>query len=68
MTKKEFCNCSFAWNFSKNDAHGISTGKTLPAFATEPKKQYQKQDFCVENAAAIPCKQVLGCYVVILER
>ena len=40
----------------------------LPAFATEPKKQYQKQNFCVENAAAIPCKQVLGCYVITFER
>ncbi len=68
IANKEFCNCEFAWNFSEADANGISTGKTLPAFSTEPKIQYQKQKFSVQNAAAIPCEQVLGCYVVVFER
>ena len=65
---KQFCDCEFAWSFSENDAHGTSIGKTLPAFATEPKKQYKKQVFSVENAAAIPCEQVLGSYIVSFER
>ncbi len=65
---KEFCNCKFAWSFSETDAHGISIGKTLPAFATEPQKQYEKQGFSVENAAAMPCGQVLGAYVVRFDR
>lgn len=65
---KEFCNCEFTWQFSKTDATGVSTGKTLSAFSTEPKKQYQKQTFSVQNAAAIPCEQILGCYVVLFDR
>lgn len=65
---KEFCNCEFTWKFSQTDAKGISTGKTLPAFSTEPKIHYPKQVFSAQNAAAIPCKQVLGCYVVVFER
>ncbi len=65
---KEFCNCEFTWKFSKNDAHGVSTGKTLPAFATKTKIQYPKQAFTIQNATAIPCKQVLGCYLVVFER
>lgn len=65
---KEFCDCEFAWKFSENDAHGISTGKTLPAFATEPKIQYPKQKFTAQNAAIIPCQQVLGCYAVTFEQ
>ncbi len=65
---KEFCDCSFAWNFGNKGAHGVSIGKTLPAIPTEVKNIYQKQDFTLENAATIPCNQVLGTYTVIFER
>ena len=65
---KEFCNCSFAWSFTENDAHGVSIGKTLPAYSTDPITIYPPKEFTVENAAAIPCEQVLGTYVVVFER
>ena len=68
MVNKEFCDCEFAWSFSDKDAHGVSIGKTLPAFPTEQKIQYTKQAFTVQNAAAIPCEQVLGTYMVVFER
>ena len=29
---------------------------------------YDKADFTAENAAAIPCRQVLGAYIVRFER
>ena len=66
--KKEFCDCEFAWTFSERDAHGVSIGKTLPAFEEEQKTRYEKQDFTPENAAAIPCRQVIGSYIVKFER
>lgn len=66
--KKEFCDCRFAWKFEKGDAHGASTGETLPAYPTEPKILYPKEAFTVENAAKIPCEQVLGTYLVVFER
>ena len=65
---KEFCDCSFAWHFAENDAHGVSIGKTLPALPTEVVNVYPKETFTVENAAKIPCDQVLGTYVVVFER
>ena len=65
---KEFCDCSFAWCFSEYDAHGISIGKTLPAIPTEIVNIYPKAPFSVENAAKIPCEQVLGTYLVKFER
>ncbi len=65
---KEFCDCRFAWSFSENDAYGESIGRTLPAPPTEVKVTYPKDDFTVENAAKIPCKQVLGTYAVVFER
>lgn len=65
---KEFCDCEFSWHFSEGDAHGVSIGKALPAFPSEPKVQYPKQEFTVQNAAAIPCEQVLGTYKVIFDR
>lgn len=40
---KEFCDCSFRWRFTENDAHGVSIGKTLPAIASEPKTRYPKK-------------------------
>lgn len=67
-SKKEFCDCEFAWHFHENDAHGVSIGKTLPAIPEEVKTTYLKQEFTVENATAIPCNQVLGTYTVIFER
>ena len=65
---KEFCDCSFAWHFTKNDAHGVSIGKTLPAIPTESAVTYPKQPCTAANAAAIPCDQVLGSYRVSFER
>lgn len=65
---KEFCDCEFAWSFSDKDAHGVSIGKTLPAFSGEQRKAYPKLAFTVQNAAAIPCDQVLGTYMVVFER
>lgn len=43
-------------------------GKTLPAYPTEVSVVYPKEDFTVENAAKIPCRQVLGTYTVRFER
>ena len=65
---KEFCDCCFAWHFAKNDAHGVSIGKTLPAIPTESRFTYSKQPCTAANAAAIPCDQVLGSYCVCFER
>ncbi len=65
---RQFDDCEFAWTFSERDAHGVSIGKTLPAFEEEQKTRYEKQDFTPENAAAIPCRQVLGSYIVKFER
>lgn len=65
---KEFCDCSFVWRFSKRDAQGVSIGKTLPAIPTEPRHSYPRQPLSPERAAAIPCDQVLGAYVVRFQR
>ena len=65
---KEFCDCEFAWTFHPGDAHGVSIGKTLPAYREEIAAQYEKQPLTAENAAAIPCRQVLGAYIVRFER
>lgn len=65
---KEYCDCTFAWSFAEGDAHGVSIGTTLPAIPTEPKVQYAKQLLTPQNAAAIPCDQVLGAYKVVFER
>ena len=65
---KEFCDCSFRWKFTENDAHGVSIGKTLPAYPTDVKNVYPKEAFTAENAAKIPCEQVLGTYWVVFER
>lgn len=67
-SEKEFCDCEFAWSFTSNDAHGKSIGKTLPAFPTEPKIVYKKEELSAQNAALIPCEQVLGSYMVIFDR
>lgn len=65
---KEFCDCSFRWKFSDTDAHGVSSGKTLPAYPTEVLSVYPKEKFSVENAVKIPCGKVLGAYVVKFTR
>ena len=65
---KEFCDCSFRWKFSDTDAHGVSSGKTLPAYPTEVLSVYPKEKFSVENAVKIPCEKVLGAYVVKFTR
>lgn len=66
--KKEFCDCGFAWKFTGKDAHGKSVGKTLPAYPTEIKNVYPRVCFSPENAAKLPCLQVLGTYMVCFER
>ena len=64
---KEFCDCEFAWRFA-GGAHGVSLGKTLPAIPEEETTHCEKAAFTVENAAVIPCTQVLGAYQVTFER
>ena len=64
---KEFCNCEFNWKIPFG-ASGKSTGKTLPAIPTKIKNIYPKEDFTIQNAAKIPCEQVLGAYVVKFKR
>lgn len=65
---KEFCDCRFAWRFTPEDAQGVSQGKTLPAYPTDPAVRYAPMPLTPENAAAIPCLQVLGTYTVCFER
>ncbi len=64
---KEYCHCHFRWKIP-GDTAGESTGKTLSAYPTEVETVYLRQDLSVENAAGIPCAQVLGTYVVAFER
>lgn len=64
---KEYCDCSFRWLIA-GGAEGKSTGQTLPAYPTELKTVYPNEKFTVENAAKIPCRQVLGTYKVTFER
>ena len=65
---KEFCDCEFSWYSAKDGAHGVSIGKTLSAIPEEASHQYPREDFTVENVAKIPCRQVLGSYIVRFER
>ena len=67
-TRKEFCDCAFRWCFSPDDAHGVSIGRTLPACPEVPAAVYPKEACTAENAARIPCRQVLGTYQVCFER
>lgn len=66
--KKEFCDCSFEWTFSDGNSSGKSEGKTIPALFEEKGRTYPKIDLIPENAAAVPCLQVLGSYIVRFER
>ena len=68
LSNKEFCDCSFGWTFSETSARGESIGKTLPAYPTEAVKVYPRMELTAENAAEIPCRQVLGAYTVSFER
>lgn len=61
---KEFCDCEFMWKFAEGDARGVSLGRTLPAQPEKATHTYPQEDFAPENAAAIPCRQVLGAYMV----
>ena len=65
---KEFCDCEFRWRFNDGDAHGKSIGKTLPAYMEKEEQKYERMALTAENAAAIPCRQVLGAYIVKFER
>lgn len=66
---KEFCDCEFAWNFTEGDAHGVSIGgKPVAAIPTERKVVYEKRALTAQNAAAIPCEQILGSYLVKFKR
>lgn len=65
---KEFCDCRFRWRFAAGDAHGVSIGKTLPAYPEPVAEVYFREKLCPENAARIPCRQVLGAYVVKFSR
>ena len=65
---KEFCDCAFAWTFHPDDAHGKSIRETLPAFPEEAVVRYERRPLTAEEAAAIPCRQVLGSYIVRFER
>lgn len=65
---KEFCDCVFRWKFTEGDARGVSIGKTLPAYPEEVQTVYPRQDCTAQNAAAIPCRQVLGAYMVAFDR
>ena len=65
---KEFCDCRFAWHFHPGDACGQSIGKTLPAYPTEVRTVYPREALTPENAARLPCLQVLGAYCVCLDR
>lgn len=66
-SNKEFCDCEFKWEIP-GGAGGKSIGATLPAIPQDVINKYPKQELTVENAAVIPCDQVLGSYVVIFER
>lgn len=64
---KEFCDCTFCWKMEQG-AFGKSLGMTLPAYPEEAVTIYPKQEFTAANATSIPCRQVLGAYMVKFER
>lgn len=66
--KKEFCDCTFRWRFAPGGAHGVSLGKTLPAYPSPQQTVYPRVPFTAQSAAQIPCRQVLGSYAVRFER
>ena len=65
-SNKEFCDCSFRWEFTDDDACGISIGKTLPAHPEEVKKVYPKKAFTVEMRPAFlagRCLELMSSYL-----
>ena len=66
--KKEFCDCTFRWRFAPGGAHGVSIGKTLPAYPSPQQTVYPRIPFTAQSATQIPCRQVLGSYAVRFER
>ena len=50
------------------ERNGKSIGKTLPAIPEEAMTDYPKSEFTLKNVAVIPCKQVLGAYLVKFSR
>lgn len=65
---KEFCDCVFAWNAVVGGACGRSEGRTLPAYPEAVRVVYPRTQLTAENAAKLPCEQVLGAYTVTFER
>ena len=65
---KEFCDCRFAWKFHEGDAAGESSRETLPAHMEKSNREYERKPLTAERAAAIPCFQVLGTYIVRFHR
>lgn len=62
LNRKEFCDCRFAWKYAEKDAHGASI-----AYPAEVIHVYEKEALTPENAARIPCRQVLGAYRVLFD-
>ena len=68
-SRKESCDCMFSWKYPLGGAHGVSVGgKTLPPLPTLPKMNDPKVAPTAENAAMIPCVQMLGQYRVVFDR
>lgn len=65
---KEFCDCVFSWNAVAGGACGRSEGRTLPAYPEAVRVAYPRTQLTAENAAKLPCEQVLGAYTVTFER
>lgn len=67
--RKEFCDCTFSWKFTREDASGVSIGeKSVAVTSEEVRVQYPHEALTPENAAHLPCLQMLGQYKVIFER
>ena len=47
---------------------GRSEERTLPAYPEEVRVVYPRTQLTAENAAKLPCEQVLGAYTVTFER
>lgn len=66
---KEYCECTFCWRFSGEDARGAGEGGgSVAAIPTLPQKEYERRPLSAPEAAAIPCWQVLGSYRVTFNR
>ncbi len=65
--KKEFSDSEFCWK-TADGTSGKSQGKTIPAIPTEQRIIYDQKPLTLQNAADIPCIEVLGSYSVEFER